>query len=333
MLAIASFQSNASEKITSSSQEEDARYYGFESPIMGTLFSLSLLSRSETQAQAIFTEATQLLSSLNALWSPTVRDSDVFKINQATKNAGQVISPLTFELLQQAKDVSVLTQGAFDITYASVGHLYDYRDGIRPNEALRLNALNHVGYEALLLNTVSNEVAKNTSAVKIDLGGIGKGAAVDQVKKLLLVNSISSAYISLGGDSYVLGAKQAPSKRYFPWMLGIKDPRSEERVVARIPLENIAVSTSGDYERFFIDQGERVHHILSPETGLPTSGLMSVTVIGPEPWKADALSTSVFVLGAKKGLALIESLQNYDVILIHESGLIRASSGLMNRSE
>ena len=113
-------------------------------------------------------------------------------------------------------------------------------------------------------------------------------------------------------------------------MLGVKHPRESGKVIARIPLEDVAVSTSGDYERFFMDEGERVHHILSPVTGTSVSEVMSVTVIGEEAWKTDALSTSVFVMGSKKGLALIETIPDYDVIIIDRSGAVIASSGLLN---
>ncbi|GLQ30043.1 FAD:protein FMN transferase [Litoribrevibacter albus] len=292
---------------------------------MGTRFRLTLSAPDEVTAHQRFDECRALLNSLENEWSPWIEGSDVWRINNA--GAGRVdVSPHTYDLISRSLTVSELTRGAFDITFASVGHLYRYREHIRPSDTARKDALTKVSYKNLKLEP-NHQLVLLKDGIRVDLGGVAKGESIEQLKALLLSKGIRSAYFSLGGDSYVLGKKGE-----YPWMLGIKHPRKEKEVIARIPLENIAVSTSGDYERFFMDEGTRVHHILSPVSGLPADEVMSVTVMGPDAWKTDALSTSVFIMGIKPGIQLIESLSGYDVIVVDKTGQIFASKGLVSPS-
>jgi thiamine biosynthesis lipoprotein len=319
MFVVASFSMSASADLAPVN-----KIYSFDTQSMGTRFHLAVAAPDQQQAKQLFKGSVQLLEELERRWSPWIEGSDVWKINHA-KDRRITVSESSFRLLQRAEQISKLTEGAFDVTFASVGHMYRYREGVRPNEDERLSALPGVNYQYLEL-TSPNLLTVSEEGVRVDFGGIAKGESIDLLLAYLVAEGVTSAYFSLGGDSYVLGKKGD-----YPWMLGIKHPRKEQDVIARIPLENVAVSTSGDYERFFMDSGERVHHILSPQTGLPSQGVMSVTVIGPEAWKADALSTSVFVLGEKKGIALIETIHDYDVIIVDQLGRITASSGLVSR--
>ena len=169
--------------------------------------------------------------------------------------------------------------------------------------------------------------------MSIDLGGIAKGYTVDRVLTLLRSAGVVSAAISIGGDSGFLGDRgpEPGSTKRIPWMVGIKHPRGEENQYAlRMPLVDVAFSTSGDYERFYIDDGtgERVHHILDPATGLSVGKLVSVSVLGPSSMDCDALSTTLFVLGVEKGLELIETIEGYDAVLIDSAGKVHYSNGL-----
>ncbi len=301
------------------------KYESFQAKSMGTLFRLELGVASRADGERIFQRCLALLNNLESKWSPWIEDSLIWKINHSGFSGAIPVDRNTFALLHRAHSISVLTKGAFDITFASVGHLYDYRKNVKPSAHVLPSKLNAIDYRKVQLHKKDMSVSLSDAQVKVDLGGIAKGEAIDQLLGVLKQAGVTSAYFSLGGDSYVLGKKKS-----YPWMLGIKHPRDRTRVVARIPLEDVAVSTSGDYERFFIEEGERYHHILSPLTGASAKGLMSATVIGPEGWRTDALSTSLFVLGLEEGIALIEALPNYDAIAIDSLGEIHATSGLIS---
>ena len=161
--------------------------------------------------------------------------------------------------------------------------------------------------------------------MSIDLGGIAKGYAVDRAIHILQKCGIQQALVSAGGDSKILGDKQGR-----PWMIGIQHPRKKQAVALSIPLTDTAISTSGDYERFFLSNDERIHHIINPQTGKSAKQSWSATVIGPDAITTDALSTTIFILGAEKGLKLINSLDNIDAIIIDSSGVVHYSSGLEN---
>ena len=159
--------------------------------------------------------------------------------------------------------------------------------------------------------------------VYIDLGGIAKGYAVDRCIELLADAGISQASVAAGGDSRILGDRGGE-----PWTVGIQDPRQEEMAVL-LPLVDTAVSTSGDYERFFEEDGVRYHHILDPRTGDSARDSWSVTILGPDATFTDGLSTSVFVLGPERGLALIDRLPGVDAIIIDSAGQLRYSADLL----
>ena len=309
---------------SSASYCSNDQYFSFDAPSMGTSYRLTIAAASYEEAQTVFVESKTHLAEMENAWSPWIEGSEVWQINRATSEEIR-LSRETFSLIEQSIRMSELTLGAFDITFAAVGHLYNYREGIRPSQTRLEKSLELINYKHLDLNLKKQRLRKHSKDIRVDLGGIAKGAAIDKLTQFLISKGVQSAYMSLGGDSYLLGKKGE-----YLWMLGIKHPRESEKVIARIPLEDVAVSTSGDYERFFMEEGERVHHILSPATGTSVSEIMSVTVIGREAWKTDALSTSVFVMGSQKGIDLIEMIPDYDVIIIDQSGAIIASSGLLD---
>jgi thiamine biosynthesis lipoprotein len=220
---------------------------------------------------------------------------------------------------------SELTHGAFDITFASVGFLYDYRKGVRPTDIEREQATELINYHNLLLDEKRRTIAYSKPGVHIDLGGIAKGHAVDRCIALLQVMGIKQALVTAGGDSRMIGDRWAGR----PWNIGVRDPRDEKKLIAVIPLENVAVSTSGDYERYFDEDGVRYHHIINPKSGDSARGMHSATLIGPDATTTDALSTSVFILGVDEGLALVNRLPDIDAILVDAEGHLHYSDGLL----
>ena len=168
-----------------------------------------------------------------------------------------------------------------------------------------------------------NLVRYRRSGVVIDLGGIAKGHAVDRAIEILAAAGVTQAIVAAGGDSRILG-----DRRGRPWSVGVQHPREEEKMIAVLPLVDTAVSTSGDYERYFERDGMRFHHILDPASGDSARGLRSVTIMGPEGIFTDALSTAVFVLGADAGLALIDRLPGIDAVIVDSSGALRYSADI-----
>ena len=230
-------------------------------------------------------------------------ESEISHLNAHGAEGWVEISTELFDLIRRALKLSVTTGGAFDITYDSVGDLYDFRERIRPTEADIEARLDRIDFRFVELDTKKSRVRFLRQGVRINLGGIAKGYSVESVIGLLRRAGVEHALASAGGDTRLLGDRGGQ-----PWIVGVRDPEQEDGIVTRLGLEDEAVSTSGDYERFFVEDGIRYHHILNPSTGKSASLVRSATVIGADATLTDGLSTSVFVLGPDEGLKLIETL-------------------------
>ena len=252
--------------------------------------------------------------------SPWIEQSELARFNALDADTSMVISGEFHQLLQRSAYYAGISDGAFDITFAGAGHLYDYRAGVAPDDTRLQQA--KVGMQYLRIGN-DLRVAKTDRSVRIDLGGIAKGYAIDRAVALLRQAGIAHAYVSLGGDSYVMGQRNDRL-----WQVGIRHPRREGAVAITLPLTDIAVSTSGDYERFILRDGEHVHHILNPKTGKPAGELSSVTVLAAAGIDADALSTTLFVLGIEKGMALANQLTDVSAIMIDLQGKVYYSDDL-----
>ncbi|BFM09908.1 FAD:protein FMN transferase [Simiduia litorea] len=298
--------------------------------IMGTEISVYLWHDEavvgEQAALAVMAE----MRRIDQWLSPWIETSELYKVNQQAASAPIAISEPLADLIARSIYYSELSGGAFDITFASVGFSYDYRAKVQPSDADRERLLPAINYKLLTLDLDKLTLAYGHPDIRIDLGGIAKGYAVDRAVEVLQGFGVTHATVSAGGDSRLLG-----DKRGRPWIVGVKNPRDEKAMALKLPLDNTAISTSGDYERFFVDEatGERIHHIINPQTGKATRGITSVTVLGQQGFDTDPLSTTVFVLGVVKGLALIEQLPGFDVIIIDSSGKMHFSSGLMPPAE
>lgn len=252
-------------------------------------------------------------------------DSELSRLNRKAATEPVKVSDSLFKVLERAVRVSELSNGAFDISFGSVGYLYDYRAKRKPTDDELSDGLAAVNYRSIVLDPETSAVRFLKPGMRLDLGGIAKGYAVDRGIEILQSFGVRHARLSAGGDMRLLG-----DKRGKPWIVGIRDPRSENRNALVMPLSDVAVSTSGDYERFFVDEGgERVHHILSPATGKPAKGIQSVTILGSDALTTDGLSTAVFVLGTIDGLTLINSLDGVDAVIIDEMRQVHYSDGLM----
>lgn len=291
--------------------------------VMGTQARVELWIENPITAKKIIKQVEIEMARIDATMSPYVATSDISLINQNAFQKPVKISVELFDLLRDAKAISVQSHGAFDITYASVGYQYDYRSKQKPNDADIQSKLAAINYQDIILDRDSLTVRFNSKNTKIDLGGIAKGHAVKRCLAIIRTFGVENALVSAGGDTGLLG-----DRRGRPWVVGIKHPRASDKMTVHLPLENEAISTSGDYERYFIENGIRYHHILNPKTGKSANDVISVSVIGQDPTKVDALSTTLFVLGLEEGMQLIEQLTGYEAIIIDNQRTLHFSTGL-----
>jgi thiamine biosynthesis lipoprotein len=297
-----------------------AEWYQQQRDIMGTRISVELWHAQAFVAADCSLQVFAEMDRINALMSSYLDSSELTFINNNAAIAAVEISDELALLVEKSLYFSEISQGAFDITYASIGYAYDYRKRQQPSDESIAKKLPAIDYHHIEL--ANNRIRFNHNAVRIDLGGIAKGYAVDRAADIIRQCGISKAMVSAGGDSRILGDRVG-----HPWIIGIQHPRDPAGIVLRLPLSDSAVSTSGDYERFFIDNGKRVHHIINPSTGRSATASWSATVTGPDAMTTDALTTTLFILGAAKGLALIESLEGIDAIIIDSDGKLHYSSG------
>ena len=294
---------------------------------MGTAIRVELWSEDRAAAESAIRAVMQVMHRVDETMSPYKPESELSHINREAANHPVEVSQELFDLLARSLDFSRLSDGAFDITFASAGHLYDYRQGIRPNEQDLAQACKSIGYKNLLLDRATRSVRFTRPGVRIDLGGFAKGYAVDEGAALLKRRGIHNAIVTAGGDSHVLGDRLGR-----PWTIGIRDPRRPGELVAVLPLKDVAVSTSGDYERYFEEDGVRYHHLLDPRTGKSPSTVHSVTIVALDGLTSEALSKMVFVMGVEKGMKLIETQASVDAVVVDANGALHYSSGLLQQA-
>jgi len=298
-------------------------WVGDARPMMGTEVSVRLwhddVARGEEIVEQVFAEAERI----DRLMSTYKEDSQISEINRLAAQEPVVVGDELFHLIRRSLDISVLTLGAFDITYDSVGQHYDFRNRQRPDDATVEAERQLIDFRLVELDQAAGTVSFKQDGVRINLGGIAKGYVVERGVSILRSRGVQNGIMTAGGDSRLLG-----DRRGQPWMVGIRDPRNDGQVAISVPLEDEAISTSGDYERYFEEGDTRYHHIIQPSTGEPAGGVHSATVFGPDAVITDALSTSVFVMGVDQGLRLIATLPDYESIVIDAEGRIYYSDGL-----
>ncbi len=301
------------------------RWFSRDEAIMGTAIHVELWNDDRNVATQAIDAVMQEMHRIDRLMSPYKESSELSRINRDAAREPVEISTELFDLLARSVEFSHLSAGAFDITYASAGHLYDYRKRIRPTEAQLATAREAIGYRHLRLDRGARTVRFSREGVRIDLGGFAKGYAVDNGAAILARHGVRHAVVAAGGDSRMLGDRCGR-----PWTVGIRDPRREGEVIALLPLEDVALSTSGDYERYFDDGDERCHHLIDPRTGRSPHAVRSVTVIAPDGLTSEALSKTVFVLGAELGLPIVESVADADAVVVDAAGKLHFTAGLLS---
>ncbi len=328
---------------TAAESSASGEYYkSFHS--MGTLFEITVAlggTIDRDAARAAVDEAFETVARLDSLLSTYKPDSDISIVNRNSGRGFTKVDPLVIAVLDSSLFYWSLTGGAFDVTVGPLMELWGFRGGEPrvPDPAQLAEALGSVGSSGIEIDRGASSVRLRHPGAELDLGGIGKGFALDRAADVLRRRGIRDAMLNSGGNLLFMGSAAGR-----PWRAGIADPRSPGGVVARFEPGPPAVSTSGDYESYFIADGVRYSHILNPKTGRPASGLRSATVIAPAATGADALSTAVFVMGAGPGMELAESVPGVEAVLIEAAGegggaepetplYLEVSSGMSGRLE
>lgn len=291
--------------------------------LMGTVVQLTIMdgepARFDEAAEAAFSE----ISRLERIFSSYRDDSDVARINAAAGKSLVDVQPETVEVMRKALYVAAISGGAFNPAVGALGKVWgpSGEKGMVPSVSEIKKILSLVDYRFIVLEEHEKKAGLEKEGMAINLGGVAKGYIVSRAAAAMEKSGVTRAIIHAGGDMMVF---QKDSKK--PFSIGIQHPR-EKKLLGEAYVYNGAVATSGDYERFFIKDGVRYHHILDPKTGFPSRGTQGVTLIAKDPTAGDALSTAVFVLGPEKGMALIEKLEGVEGVIVGEDGVVRVSSG------
>ncbi len=295
---------------------------------MGTLVTITAVAQAEDVAQAAITAGFQEIHRLEELLSTWIPSSELSRVNAAAGREPVKVSPETLTILRRSIEIAVLTDGGFNIAIGPAVNAWSVTEGSRIPGAEELSQLRSlVDLSLLRLDEQAGTAYLAKPGMKIDVGGIGKGFAADRAVVVMQSAGATAGVVALSGDIKTFG--RLPDGSRFPF--GIKHPRKEGVLLARIDLQDEAISTAGDYERYFERAGIRYHHILDPRTLEPARGCQSVTVIAREGALADGLDTGIFVLGPDRGMDLVERLPDVEAVIVDSEGRILVSSGLKDR--
>ncbi|CAM4352667.1 FAD:protein FMN transferase [Zobellia nedashkovskayae] len=299
--------------------------------LMGTRFDITVVSGNEDLGYINIEEATAeilRIENMISAWNP---DSETSLIN---KNAG--IKPVKvslelYMLIERAKQISEITDGAFDITFASMDDIWKFDGSMKtmPSPEDIRESIKNVGYEKIILNPIERTVYLSQKGMKISFGAIGKGYAADKAKEFLVSKQVLGGIINAAGDLTTWGTKATGEK----WLIGIANPLSDEKIFSWLPVVESSVATSGNSEKYVTFDGVKYSHIINPRTGYPSTGINSVSVFAKSAELCDALATAVYIMGKEDGLALINQLGVTEVILIDADNKVYKSSGILLSEE
>jgi thiamine biosynthesis lipoprotein len=297
---------------------------------MGSPLNVSAWTTDEASAEAAIEKVFDEFDRLDALMSVWKDASDIVRLNASAGQPGVTVSPEVREVLHAAQEVSEWTDGKFDVTFGALSGVWKFDhdiDGRVPDRSEIDGRLPLINYRDLHVDDKTGTASLSRPGMKVHLGGIGKGYAIDRSVEILRESGLTDFMVQSGGDLFLAGRRGDR-----PWRVGIQDPRGAPNTLfAAIEITDAAFSTSGDYERFFIRDGRRYHHIIDPDTGEPAKLSRSVTIMAKSAAVSDGLSTGVFILGAGKGMALIEKLADVEGVIVTSDNEVQVSSGLKGR--
>jgi thiamine biosynthesis lipoprotein len=297
---------------------------------MGSELQLTAWTADEASAVSAFDAVFAEFDRLESLMSVWREGSDIVRLNAAAGEHPVTVAPETLEILRIAHQISEWTGGTFDVTFGALSDLWKFdhdQDNTIPDANEVHRRLPLIDYRALEIDDQRGTAFLRKKGMRAHLGGIGKGYAVDRAVAILRGRGFRNFMIQAGGDMYVAGQRGDR-----PWRLGIQDPRGPaEHSFATLDLSDSTFSTSGDYERFFMKNGRRYHHIIDPSTGEPARGCRSVTLVTERAVVADALAKGVFILGPRDGMALIERLPHVAGVIVSDRNEVLISTALRGK--
>ena len=298
--------------------------YKRELGLMGSKFEITVIANSEEKGNNsidLAVKEIQRIENLISSWKPTSQTSEI------NRNAG--IKPVKvdgelFQLIKRSKNISRITHGAFDISFAAIDKIWNFNgeEIEMPSQDKILASVESIGYKNIVLDEMNSTVFLSKKNMKIGFGAIGKGYAADKAKQLLIDKGVVGGIINASGDMNTWGRKPDGNL----WKVAITNPMDQAKSYGIFELDNKAVVTSGNYEKYLTINGERFAHIIDPRTGMPTKGILSVTVFAPKAEMADALATSIFVMGTDVGLNMINQLPKVETIIVLSDGSIATSN-------
>ena len=297
---------------------------------MGSTLRVSAWTDDRAAALEAFEQVFAEFTRLERLMSTWISDSDIVRVNRGAGGEPVRVSAEVRDVLTIAQEISEWTGGTFDVTFGALSGLWKFdhdQDQSIPDMREVRRRLPFIDYRAVRINVAAGTVQLARAGMSIHLGGIGKGYAIDRAAAILRGRGIDNFLIQSGGDLYAGGSNNGRA-----WRLGIQDPRgAPNRIFAEVELSDGAISTSGDYERYFVKNGTRYHHILDPATGEPARGARSVTIVANRAVIADGLATGVFIMGPTAGMALIEQRPDVEGVIVSDRGDVLISAGLRGK--
>jgi len=307
------------------------KQFSKEVQLMGCDFKITVVASGEVDSKKYIDIAISEIKRIEHLISSWDKNSQTTLINN---NAG--INPVKvdgelIELIERSIAISKFTDGAFDISFASMDKIWKF-DGsvtVMPSKEKVKGSVEKVGFENIIMNKQKSTVFLKKKGMKIGFGGIGKGYAADKAKSLLINKGVTAGIVNASGDLTTWG-KQPSGK---PWQVGVKNPLNKDKIFSWFSVENRAVVTSGNYEKYIMINEKRYSHIINPKTGYPSQEIISVSIFAPKAELADALATSIFVMGTEKGLDFVNQIATVDCIIVTDNGKIHYSNNIKNEVE
>lgn len=299
--------------------------------LMGSRFEITVIAPNEEIGFINIDEATAEIKRIDKLISSLDPESETSLINNNAGIKPVKVSTEVFMLLERAKQISEITDGAFDVTYASMEVVWKFdgsMDYLPTDEAIK-NSISKVGYQNMILDPLTSTVFLKKKGMKIGLEAMGKGYVADKAKAFLISRQVPGGIINAGGDLSTWGTKITGEK----WLIGVANPLNKEKMFSWLPVVESSVATSGNYEKFIVFEGKKFSHIIDPRTGYPTSGINSVTVFAKSSELCDALATAVFIMGIDKGISLINQLGGTEVIIVDADNKFHKSAGILFDSD
>ncbi|MBO9562680.1 MAG: FAD:protein FMN transferase [Niastella sp.] len=295
--------------------------------LMGNTFELTVVAADETWAGEKIALAIAEIRRIEKLFTTFSDDSQTNMINKQAGIAPVKVDKEVFELIQRSLKISAVTDGAFDITYGSADKsLWNFDRNMKqlPDPAIAKEAVKRIDYRNVLLDEQAQTVMLKEKGMRIGFGGIGKGYAADKAKALLVQEGVQSGIVNASGDLITWGT-QADGK---PWTIGIAHPDDARAAFSWLDISNLAIATSGNYEKYVMIDGKKYSHTINPKTGMPVTGIKSVTIISPYAEIADAMATPVMVMGVKAGLQMIDQINYLGCIIVDDHNKIYTTKNI-----